>query len=583
MAETSTLSQTQRDRYERLRAQLWTIRSPFDGQWRDIAKYVQPASVRFNATDKNRGDATTKPIINSTATFASQTLESGLQAGLTSPARPWVNIQTADPELNRIPAVKAWLREVTERFQTACQLSNFYTAVPTVYGDVNNFGTAAMGVLEDPGTPGGEPGDLFRCFPYPLGSYALGVDNRGLVTTFVRDYSKTVGQLIDEFGGVDGQPRRRVDDPIDWSRFSTDVRNAYERNDYEREVSVCWVVTPNRDHQPDTIGPSGFPWVSCHFERGSNRGGQVLRTGGYYEFPVMAPRWYVGAEETYGSRCPGMTAIGDIKSLQIQEKKKAQAIEKMINPPLNVPTGLRNQAPSLLPGGTNYTDDQKGVRPVHDVTPDIGAMVADMQQVEGRILRAYYYDLIRMLGFSDAQRGSQPPTAREVDERHEEKLLAFGPVLERLADDLLDPFFDRVYGIMLRAGGIPPAPPELEGVKLTPQYTSIMALAQKLIGIVGLDRFVQTVSAIAATMPRVLAYVNDVELVKEYHDVTGVSPRLLRSDKEAQAILDADAQAAQQAQQMAQMSVGAKSARDLSQAPVTGDNALASLIQGATG
>ena len=41
-------------------------------------------------------------------------------------------------------------------------------------------------------------------------------------------------------------------------------------------------------------------------------------------------------------------------------------------------------------------------------------------------------------------------TAREIEERHEEKLLMLGPVLERLNDELLRPLIDRTFNIMVR-------------------------------------------------------------------------------------------------------------------------------------
>jgi hypothetical protein len=53
-------------------------------------------------------------------------------------------------------------------------------------------------------------------------------------------------------------------------------------------------------------------------------------------------------------------------------------------------------------------------------------------------------------------------TAREVAERHEEKLLQLGPVMERLQDELLDPLIRRAFGILWR-GGYLPEPPKSSG------------------------------------------------------------------------------------------------------------------------
>ncbi|PWG73491.1 phage head-tail adapter protein, partial [Enterococcus hirae] len=71
-------------------------------------------------------------------------------------------------------------------------------------------------------------------------------------------------------------------------------------------------------------------------------------------------------------------------------------------------------------------------------------------------------------------------TAREVQERHEEKLLMLGPVIERVQNELLDPMIDRVFSIALRGNALPPPPEELEGVDLRVEYISILAQAQRM-------------------------------------------------------------------------------------------------------
>jgi hypothetical protein len=74
---------------------------------------------------------------------------------------------------------------------------------------------------------------------------------------------------------------------------------------------------------------------------------------GFHENPVIAARWAIFGNDAYG-RGPGMDALGDIKQLQVQQKRKAQAIDKMVNPPLLADVQLKNEPASLLPGGVTY-------------------------------------------------------------------------------------------------------------------------------------------------------------------------------------------------------------------------------------
>ncbi|MCB5392375.1 hypothetical protein LIP47_16665, partial [Eggerthella lenta] len=65
----------------------------------------------------------------------------------------------------------------------------------------------------------------------------------------------------------------------------------------------------------------------------------------------------------------------------------------------------------------------------------------------------------------------------------EEKLLMLGPVLERLNDECLNPLIDRAFSMMVRKNMLPPPPDAMEGMPLKVEYISVMAQAQKSIGL----------------------------------------------------------------------------------------------------
>ena len=88
-------------RLEALRSSLWSGRASFDSHWRELGDWMLPRRTRFWSADRNKGDKRNQNIIDSTARFAARTLQSGLHAGLTSPARPWFKLSTHDPALIR--------------------------------------------------------------------------------------------------------------------------------------------------------------------------------------------------------------------------------------------------------------------------------------------------------------------------------------------------------------------------------------------------------------------------------------------------------------------------------------------------
>lgn len=561
-------ARTRRDRYEALRASLWTERSSFDAHWKEISDFIKPRRQRFYTSDRNRGDKRNQNIIDSTAGFSARTLSSGLHAGLTSPARPWFKLSTPDPELAKFGPVKEWLHDCTSRLQTVMQQTNIYNVLPILYGDLGLFGTAAMSVLDD-------TKDLFRCYCYATGSYAIGLDERGLATTFVRVYKMTVRQVIKEFALLPGNA-------IDWSVVSKAVKAAWDNGNYEQTLDVCHVVMPNEQRDSSKLSAKYKPWSSCYYELNTEETAKrFLRESGFNEFPFMVPRWDITDGDSYGTDCPGMTALGDVKQLQIMQRRKGQAIAKMVDPPLVGPPNLRASKTSLLPGDVTYVDEggRPMLRSIHDVNLRIDHLAADIDQVQYRIQRAFYEDLFLMLARSDQSRGSQPVTAREVEERHEEKLLALGPVLERTNDELLDRVIDRVFYMMLRAGMIPEPPEQLRGVNLKVEYTSIMAQAQKLVGVVGQDRFLQSSMVLAEMFPEVIHKIDAKVAVDNYAEMYGVPPNMVRSNEVVDERMNEIA-AAQKAQSDAeQAKLLADAAKSASQTPMEGDTALTRATQ----
>lgn len=546
-------AESKRKRFDRRLAELTTERSSFIRHWQDLSDYILPRQARFTVTDRNRGDRKNSKIIDNTATLAVRTLSSGMMSGITSPARPWFQLRTPDPALNEFTPVKLWLDLVKARMQEVFLRSNLYTTLPITYGDLGVFGTHAFAVLED-------DEDVVRCYPFPVGSYAIGASHRGNVDSVYREYQMTVRQLVGQFG-------------ID--KVSTSVKNLYERGNGEAWIDVVHAVEPNDEYDERKAQSRYKRFRSVYYEKGAE-GESLLRESGFDEFPVMAPRWSLTGEDIYG-HSPGMDALGDIKALQLEQKRKMQAIDKMVNPPMVAPSALRNQRASLLPGDVTYVDTQSGqagFAPAYEINPRINELMLDINENQGRIRRAFFEDLFLMI--ANDQRSNI--TAREIQERHEEKLLMLGPVLERLNDELLDPLIDRTFNIMMRMDLLPPPPKELQGMDLSVEYISVMAQAMKLTGITGIERFVAFAGQVAQAKPDVLDKIDFDQTLDEYASMVGTPPSIVKDDDTVAKIRKqrADQEAAMQQAAMAQQT--AQTAKTLADTQITDDNAIGTMI-----
>lgn len=535
-------------------AELKQARSSFEPQWRDSDEYILPGSVEFNTSDTNRGERKNQKIINDTATDASRTLSSGLMGGLTSPARPWFALRTGNSEANQLKPVKVWTDITTKRMAEVFQRSNLYQVLPQFYDDLGSFATGAFYVEEDEKT-------TIRCYHLPVGSYYLGTSYRGSIDTCVREIKMTAHQMVEKFG---------------YDQCTETVKNASKRNE-DAWFEVVHFIEPNPDHDPNKMH-SKFKRFRSVFYEPSNKDGNLSEMG-YDEFPVIAARWSVRGSAIYGNRCPGFQCIGDVKALQLGEKKGWQGLEKMVDPPVMAPSGLRmNSAITRLPGGItwyNANDIGQGIKPLYEVNPRLAELDVRLARVEARIRRAYFADLFLMISNMD---GIQPRNTAEINVRREEKMLMLGPVLERLNDEAFDPLIQYVFSIMVKRNMIPIPPPEIQDQELTIEYVSTLAQAQKLIGTAALEKLTAFVGNLMATFSSAGDKYDADQAIDEYAAMVGAGPKTIRDAKETAGMRQERAQAQAQDRMMMQAQQVAQTAQALGNTPVNQDTALGPML-----
>ncbi len=553
------MAESLKERLGKQFAQLDSDRSSFVSHWRELSEFIDPRGSRFLTSDTNRNERRNSRIVDPSATLAADTLSSGMMSGITSPARPWFRLATPDPDMMDYGPVKVWLETVQNRMNDMFNKSNLYQSLPLLYSSLGNYSTGAMAVLED-------DDDIIRTVPFPIGSYHLANSARGSVDTCYRKFSMTVRQLVMQFGK---------------DNVSLSVKGLWEAGNYEQWVEVMHAVYPNVDRDTGRLDAKNKPYKSVYYEVGGDSD-KLLRESGFDEFPIIAPRWTVNGEDVYGSKCPGMTALGQIKALQLEQKRKSQLIDKVTNPPMVGPSSLKNQRVSLLPGDITYIDQitqQDGFRPAYQVNPDMSGLLADIQDTRQIIDRCYFVDLFRMLQSINTR--SMPVEA--VIEMKEEKLLMLGPVLERLNDEALNPLIDRAFSLMVRKNMIPQPPEVMQGMPLRIEYISVMAQAQKSIGLSSLTQAVGFIGQLAQVKPEALDKLNIDEAIDSYAEMSGVSPTVILPQEQVDQIRKDRAQQQQQMQAAAMAQAAAQGAKTLSETQTSEPSALTALTGAAGG
>lgn len=488
-------------------------RSAWEAHWRDLADHFLPRRSRFL---RARGPASGGPdqrntkLVDSTGLLAVRTLSSGMQSGLTSPARPWFRLSLQREDQAQAAEAKAWLHATQEAMTGLFAQSNLYDQIHTLYHELAVFGTGCMIVEED-------PLGALRCRTLSAGEYYLDQNASGRADTLYRRLGLTARQILDS-----------------WPESAPERIRLAARADSPQKFEVLHAVEPNPDCRPGATHAAHRPYGSVYLLTCGER--EILEESGYYEFPALCPRWDIRNGEVYG-HSPAMDALADCRMLQRMRRDGLEALAREVRPPLNVPGGLGagGVLPDITPGALNFisplAQGQEAITPLYRVNSNLRALEGTVAGYQRQIKEIFFHDLFLMLAETPRQM-----TATEVAERNGEKMLILGPVLDRLRSELFQPLIERAFGIMRRGAFLPPLPPGLIGQELKIEFVSILAQAQKAAGVGAVRQVVDFVARGAALNPEVLDKLDLDEAVDQVAEMSGVPPLLIRPDEAVAAI-----------------------------------------------
>lgn len=538
-------------RVKKLVASLDAARALWLTEWRDLVKFFDPTKGRF--------DVSTSPIApkreslwSTDGVYALRDLSAGIFTGMCSPSQPWFKESTKDPKLADQTEVRAWLGEVTEVMLNAYSRSNFYPQARTAVEELLCCGAGVLLCEELRGEP------VFCALT--VGEYWLGCDLYGEVSTLSRVKVMTARQAVERFG--DKCSPRVLADAADPARSNNSVK-------------VIHYVGPNTARDPLRLDAKGMEYESVYYEESGER---PLEVAGYKEKPFAAPRWKPASGSAYGYG-PCYDALPNVKTLNHMEKQGLRALDKTVDPGVIVPKSIYGIANYNLPGVQIPYDPERGtqqIQQLYNVRPDFAALQAMKEEQRTQLRRGMHLDLFYTL----AQLDKGQMTQLEVIQRVQEKMTLLGPVVERVTAEFLQPIHDRVFRIIWEKGDIPPPPEQLQGVEITPVYTSPLATLQATATQEQAAAFVSLVASWVAVWPEVADAIDPDKLVDEGAKQRGVPTDILRSQDSRDELRQGRANAQAQAMQAENMAQAAQTMRNLGTTPLGGDNALAGMMEG---
>ena len=484
--------------------------------WIDIRDFILPRTGRFE-TEGDEEPGTNEggrynDILDATATRAIRVTSAGMHGGVTSPARPWFKLGLYNENWMQLTEVKEWVDEVQRRMYAAFARSNFYNSVHKLYKEEIGYGQAVCIMDED-------DDKIFRFTVLTCGEYALAEDENGAVDTLYRTMWIQARQMQ-----MRGWTLPEV--------VSRELRQDDKANPY-KFFKVLHVVQPRYGYDPNKVDSKNMP-IESRYILLDEDDYPILYTSGYRERCLMAPRWEPTSSSPYG-RSPGHDVLPDVKMLQEETADYLSALQKVVDPPLKGTGGMKYDVGHMA-GTVTYTPgpaEADALKPIYEVRIDVGAMKDAINDTRVQIRDGLYNDLFLMI--IDAKPGM---TATEVAERHEEKLLMLGPVIERQFHELLDPIIDRAFAIMYRKGLLPTPPQALldvlpettDGVQIKVEYISLLAQAQKLVTTQSINAVVGFIINSAQAKPEALDKLNIDKAIDEYQEATGAPAAMINSE-----------------------------------------------------
>lgn len=513
-------------------------REPWLKEWQRIADAMLPYAVQIQGRRGNEDKSARKDkdILNDMPSRALEDLSAGLMSRITSPAREWFGLQVTDQGTSADDASvsqesKKYLDRIKEIVKSMLQRGGWYSVLGmSTYLDMAAFGTAC--IFMDEQKDGSVVYDAV-----PVGRFAIDCDHLGKVDSYVREWAATAQQCAKRFGRKD---------------LPQDIANALRQNDYKTEFEILHVILPLE--KPNRFG---HRWSSTWFVKGCTD--DVLSQGGYFEFPVLCPRWSVRSGDVYG-RGPGWKALGNIRALQHNTRGMIQMLDRVIDPPKAVIGGKGKL--SFLPGAVSHVSAAAGVNvAVEDLLKidprHFEEVRAEIARLEDAIDDAFFGKLWKM--FTDEDRSDI--TAAEIEARRQEQALRAGPLLESLNGELLEPAVEKIIEMLLRNGRLTDFPEALSKKNIKVEFISIMHQMQQATAMNALRAFLNDVQALMAMRPEVIDHINPDNIVHEFARASGVRADTLNSMEEVKKLRAAKAAAQKKAiagQEAAQFAKGVK-------------------------
>ncbi len=407
--------------------------------------------------------------------------------------------------------------------------------------------------------------------PWSLLEFSLEEILGGKAGKFYRWKEYTIDQMIEKYG---------------LENCSKKVQDAYRLKKYDDKIKVLHVLEPRdkKDRKEKSLAAKDMPIASVHIEVDASH---ICKNSGYPEMPFACARLAKRINEEYG-RGRGMNALPSIMMLNQIWEDLMLAQEKKLDPPMYV---LNDSV-----AGNGIIDSSAGALTVLRVDknapniPPVGRLfdIQDTSQVADLIEKitntiSNHFMIDRLINMNN----EREMTAREALLRNAIRQSTLRSIVSRIISELFEPMINGSFMICLRRGkfGYFPNDPvamamEKQGKKvkyLPDKFIDAMQSGEDLYSIEymtpaardlqaeegqGMMETIDMAANLAQFDQQIPASIDANWTLQRFAEIRGANTKMIRSQKDAQKIIDANNEAAAKAQEAEVAKLNAGVAKD---------------------
>lgn len=409
-------------------------RAPWESQYRDIDDRVNPTEAggfrKMSPGGRRGGENFDVTAIESLDRFAAA------MAAITVPLQTqYIKLRFADPELNKLPAVRRWCEEAGDRLYAIryAPHTGFGVQASEDFRQLGTYGTSPLWTGEKRGV-----GLFYKTLH--LSECFIDEDFSGRVDTVRRKFTRTARQCAQLFT-LDG--------------CTPKMREAIREGKDHTTFEIMHSVRPSSEIDPEALDYRGMPVASIYIAVDEKI---ILQRAGFHSMPISVSRHITSPGDKYG-RSPAMKVLPSIMGVNQMAQTILKSAHKMVDPALAFYSDDGITSIVTRPGGANPgLVNESGQLMVQALPTGSNLPIGlEMIEMERRVIRtAFLEDYFKIL--TDP---SDRMTATQVLETAAKQGVLVAPYASRYESEKQNPVTQRDLELAMRAGQIKPFPPEV--------------------------------------------------------------------------------------------------------------------------